>query len=194
MLLNILQLILCAAPLVLSLALYRKSCRFMAKFHTVMTRNIKARKLYTQVLLVLLLFFHFLYASGHAGELGILVSTGICAAMFSFRLADAWLGHLHDRPFMFTGFSAVTLVICFEPHLYTTAVTAYYILLAALFYPSVPVPAECDNEKKAERLAEHSETISRENHNNHHAMLPHEADSGIISNIPHYNNHKNKVQ
>ena len=72
---------------------------------------------------------------------------------------------------LFAGISAITLVSCFEPYLYTTTVTAYYILLAALFYPSAPVTAECDDEEKAEGTTTHPETISEKKHDNHHAMV-----------------------
>lgn len=125
--------------------------------------------------------FHYVYASGHVGEFGILVSTVICAAMFSFRLADKCLFRLHDSRNLFAGIGAIILISCFEPYLYTTTVTAYYILLAALFYPSAPVTVECNNEEKAEGMTTHSETISEENHDNHHAMVPDEADNGSIS-------------
>ena len=189
MLLKILQLIFCVIPLVLSLILYKKPYRFMAKFYAAMTLNIKARKLYTRMLLVLLLLFHYVYTSGHAGEFGILASTVICAAMFSFKLADRCLSRLHDSMGLFAGISAIILISCFEPYLYTTTVTAYYILLAALFYPSAPVTAECNNEEKVDGMTAHSETISKENHDNHHAMLPDEADTGSISETPHCNNH-----
>ena len=114
MLLKILQLIFCVTPLVLSLILYKKPYRFMAKFHASMKQNIRARKLYTRVILFLLLLFHYVYASGHAGEFGILVSTVICAAMFSFKLADRCLSRLHDSMGLFAGISAITLVSCLE--------------------------------------------------------------------------------
>ena len=68
MLLKILQLIFCVTPLVLSLILYKKPYRFMAKFHASMKQNIRARKLYTRVILFLLLLFHYVYASGHAAS------------------------------------------------------------------------------------------------------------------------------
>ena len=43
MLLKILQLIFCVTPLVLSLILYKKPYRFMAKFHASMKQNIRAQ-------------------------------------------------------------------------------------------------------------------------------------------------------
>lgn len=56
----------------------------MATFYMAMARSGNARKLYVQVWLICLLLFHYVYACGHMGEFGILLSTGVCAAMFSF--------------------------------------------------------------------------------------------------------------
>lgn len=53
------------------------------------------------------------------GEFGILLSTGVCAAMFSFRWTDNWLRRLLDRPRAFVTLASVALVIDFVPHLYT---------------------------------------------------------------------------
>ena len=100
----------------------------MAKFYTAMTRSVKARKLYVQVLLILLLLFHYVYTSGHVGEFGVLLSTAVCAAMYSFRRTDRWLWGLRDRPRAFVTLALAALVIGFVPHLYTTAVTAIYLL------------------------------------------------------------------
>lgn len=183
MLLNILQLIFCAMPFALSLALYKSHRCFMAKFYVAMTRSANARKLYIQMLLILLLLFHYIYASGHPGEFGILLSSGICAAMFSSRLVDRWLRCLLDRLRALVIFSLVALVIGFIPHLYTTAVTASYLLLAALFYPSVRVMDEWGDGEKVAGWLESPEKLSESYHDNHHARLPHEADSGNGSNI-----------
>lgn len=56
----------------------------MTPFYMAMARSGNARKLYVQVWLICLLLFHYVYACGHMGEFGILLSTGVCAAMFSF--------------------------------------------------------------------------------------------------------------
>lgn len=114
----------------------------MAKFYTAMTRSVKARKLYVQVLLILLLLFHYVYTSGHVGEFGVLLSTAVCAAMYSFRRTDRWLWGLRDRPRAFVTLALAALVIGFVPHLYTMAVTIAFVLLAALFYPSARVMSE----------------------------------------------------
>ena len=94
----ILQLIFCAIPFMVSLTLYKSRGRFMATFYDAMTRSTKARKLYVQVLLILLLLFHYVYTSGHPGEFGVLLSTIVCAVMFSFKRVDRWLRSLLDRP------------------------------------------------------------------------------------------------
>ncbi|WP_195398019.1 hypothetical protein [Bacteroides uniformis] len=175
---NILQLIFCAMPFALSLALYKSSRPFMAKFYTAMTRSVKARKLYVQVLLILLLLFHYVYTSGHVGEFGVLLSTAVCAAMYSFRRTDRWLWGLCDRPRAFVTLALAALVIGFVPHLYTTAVTVIYLLLAALFYPSVRAMAECKDAGVLSEWAKHPELLSESYHDYHHARLPHDADSG----------------
>ena len=143
----------------------------MTPFYMAMARSGNARKLYVQVWLICLLLFHYVYACGHMGEFGILLSTGVCAAMFSFRWTDNWLRRLLDRPGAFVTLASVALVIGFVPHLYTLAITITYLLLAALFYPSAPVTAECDDEEKAEGTTTHPETISEKKHDNHHAMV-----------------------
>lgn len=150
----------------------------MAKFHASMKQNIRARKLYTRVILFLLLLFHYVYASGHAGEFGILVSTVICAAMFSFKLADRCLSRLHDSMSLFAGISAITLVSCFEPYLYTTTVTAYYILLAALFYPSVRVMSEYGDADKVAGWIRHPGTFAESYHDNRQVKPPYDAGKG----------------
>ena len=66
----------------------------------------------------------------------------------------------------------------FVPHLYTLAITIAYLLLAALFYPSVRVMSECKDTGSLSGWAKHPEMLSESYHDNHHANLPHEADSG----------------
>uniref|UniRef100_UPI00259BC1AE hypothetical protein n=1 Tax=uncultured Bacteroides sp. TaxID=162156 RepID=UPI00259BC1AE len=178
MFLNILQLIFCAIPFVVSLSLYKNNRQFMATFYMAMARSGNARKLYVQVWLICLLLFHYVYACGHLGEFGILLSTGVCAAMFSFRRTDNWLRRLLDRPRAFITLASAALVIGFVPHLYTLAITIAYLLLAALFYPSVRVMSECKDPDVLTAWAKHPGMLSESYYDNHHAYLPHEADSG----------------
>lgn len=174
----ILQLIFCAMPFVVSPVLYKSKRPFMTTFYDAMTRSGKARKLYVQVLLILLLLFHYVYTNGHAGEFGIVPSTIVCAAMFSFKRVDRWLRSLRDRPRAFVRLALAALVIGFVPHLYTMAVTVSFLLLAALFYPSVRVMTEWNDMNKIAGWVQHPGKLAESYHSDHHAELPHDVDGG----------------
>lgn len=177
---NILQLIFCITLFVLPLALYKSHRSFMVRFYDAMIHSVKARKLYVQIVLILLLLFHYVYISGHVGEFGVFLSTAICATIYSFRRADRLLRGLCDRPCMFVILSLVALAISFVPHLYTTAVTAAYLLLAALFYPSVRVMTEWSDRSRLSGWVKHPELLAKSYHDHHHVKLPHNADSGNL--------------
>ena len=68
--------------------------------------------------------------------------------------------------------------MCIRDSLYTLAITIAYLLLAALFYPSVRVMSECKDTDTLSGWAKHPGMLSESYHENHHANLPHEADSG----------------
>lgn len=163
----------------LPLALYKSKRRFMAKFYERMTRNEKARRFHILVLLATLLLFHYVYVCGHSGEFGLMLSTIVCAALSSFKRADRWLRYLLDRPRAFGIFAIVTMVIGFVPHLYTLSVTIAFILLAAMFYPSLRIISEWEENdiNRIFKWCKHPEAFVESYHDNHHAKLPHETDS-----------------
>lgn len=74
-----------ALPFVLTAALYSRKRRFPAGEGDARARDAKARKFYAQLLLVLLLLYHYAYTNGHPSGFGVLLSTGACAALFSSR-------------------------------------------------------------------------------------------------------------
>lgn len=175
----ILQFLFLAMPVIIASALYKNNRRFMARFYERMVRNGKARKLHAWVLLIVLLLYHYVYSNGHPGEFGIVFSTIVCAALASFKRTDRWLRRLLDRPRAFVIYASVAVVIACIPHLHTLAVTIAFVLLAALFYPSVRIMSEWkENDiNKIFKWTEHPETFAESYHDNHHAMLPHEADN-----------------
>lgn len=93
---NILQLIFCTMLFAVPMALYKSNRPFMARFYNAMVYREKARRLYVQILLILLLLFHYVYACGHVGEFGILLSTAVCAAIL-FVQADGPLAETFAR-------------------------------------------------------------------------------------------------
>lgn len=172
------HLVFAALPLVLTAALRKRKRHFWAGEGDVMARSIKARKLCAQVMLFLLLMYHYVYTNGHPGGFGVLFSTGACAALFSSRRTNRWLRGLSGRPRAFAALALAAVVIGFVPGLYTVAVTAAYLLLAALFYPSARAVSECDGKDKESGRAEHPATSAESYHDDHHAELPHEANNG----------------
>lgn len=143
----IIELALLTLPFVAALTLYRCTRPFMAGFLHEMTANVSVRKLYVLCLLLLLLLYHHVHAAGHPGEWGLMLSAIPCAALFSFRRADRWLVALHcsRKGFAITGLT--TLAMCAIPHLYTTAVTLAFLLLAAMYYlPCIGTPDREDKE------------------------------------------------
>ena len=87
-----------ALPFVLTAALYSRKRRFPAGEGDARARDAKARKFYAQLLLVLLLLYHYAYTNGHPSGFGVLLSTGACVALFSSRRTDRWLRGLSGRP------------------------------------------------------------------------------------------------
>ena len=57
----------------------------MEKFCLKMVASENARRLYVRCMLILILLYHYVYAGGYFGEWGIVVSTIICAILFSFK-------------------------------------------------------------------------------------------------------------
>lgn len=159
----ILQFLFLAMPVAITSALYKSNRRFMDRFYERMVRNEKARKLHTWVLLTVLLLYHYVYTNGHPGEFGIVFSTIVCAALASYRRTDRWLRYLLDRPRAFAIYALVAVVIAGIPHLHALAVTISFVLLAALFYPSVRVMSEWkeNDMDKIFKWVEHPRDICR---------------------------------
>ncbi len=158
--------------IILPMSLYRSNRPFMAKFYFRMAGSESARKLYVQCMLIFLLLYHYVYAGGHLGAWGVLISTIPCAVLFSFRRADRWMRGLHDnrKRFALTALSASA--ICAIPHLHTLAVTLAFLLLAAMFYPSCHVLSEWQDEETRGQLKENLKTMSEHYYWHHHARLP----------------------
>lgn len=83
----ILQFVLLSGLVVLP-RLFKSNNRHVARFHVEMTRNVSARKVCVQMMLIVLLLFHFVYMNGHPEDFGILFSTIECAILLSFKTAD----------------------------------------------------------------------------------------------------------
>ena len=174
----LLQFVFIVLLVILPMALYRSRRSFMAVFYRAMTDNAQARKFYTQVLVVLLLLFHYVYTTGHPGQFGTVLSAIVCAAMFSARRTDRWLRKLLDRPKSFVACGVFALAVCIVPQLFTLSATVSYILLAALFYPSVRVMTEFQDIGIISEWMKFPRLLAESYYDHHHAILPQDADSG----------------
>ena len=140
----LLQFVFIVLLVILPMALYRSRRSFMAVFYRAMTDNAQARKFYTQVLVVLLLLFHYVYTTGHPGQSARYCLHRMCRHVLR-RRTDRWLRKLLDRPKAFVACGVFALAVCIVPQLFTLSATVSYILLAALFYPSGRVLAEWED-------------------------------------------------
>ena len=182
----LLQFVFIALLVILPMALYRSRRSFMAVFYRAMTDNAQARKFYTQVLVVLLLLFHYVYTTVHPAETAVRKGTAMeteeartvrtveteTAEMEIVRTAMETVRKLLDRPKAFVACGVFALAVCIVPQLFTLSVTVSYILLAALFYPSGRVLADWEDRDRRLYLSEHPDEMSDIYHCNHHARLP----------------------
>lgn len=145
---------------ILPMSLYRSNRPFMTKFYLRMVGSENARKLYMQCLLIFLLLYHYVYAGGHFGEWGILLSTILCAVLFSFKRTDKWLHKLHEDRKSFVLTALLVLVICAISHLHTLAVTFAFLLLDAMFYPSCSTLTNWQDKGMRELWKDKPETMS----------------------------------
>lgn len=157
----LLQLIFPLLLLLVPVTLYKRGNRFMTRFYMAMLRSSAARKLYLQTMLIVLLLFHYVYVSGHFGELGVLFSTILCGVLFLHKRAERWLRLLKAHRQLYFRMAVLSMAMV-AMHLYTMAVTVAFLLLAATFYPSASILYEWNDKEKQEKwradsraLAEH---------------------------------------
>lgn len=138
----IIEMLFLSLLIVLPWALYYSVHPCMTKFYLKMVGSESARKLYLRCVLIILLMYHYVYAGGHPGEWGILLSTILCAMLFSFKRANKIMRKLYYNNRYRMIVALIAMAICAIPHLHTMAATLGFILLARMFYPSFSMMAE----------------------------------------------------
>ena len=73
---------------------------------------------------------------------------------------DKWLHRLHEERKPFRIMVVSILVFAFVPHLFTLAVTAAFILLASLFYPSRRIMSLWHNKEDRKVLVEDMDMLT----------------------------------
>ncbi len=173
----ILQLIFPALLLIVPISLYDSMHPCMMKFRRAMLRRETMKKLHTQLLLIILLVFHYVYLNGHGAHLGILVTTVLCIFLFSHNRTHKMLLAFRDNRQIFYFVGLFALATLFMPELYTLSVSIAFILMASAFYPSSSELAEdVAREEWIEAIYKDSKTTDS-NNDNHHANCHDEVDS-----------------
>lgn len=125
-----------AIYLLVPIALYRLPHKKMATFCCYMACGEVARKFYCIILLIAVIYLHFIYYNGHRGENGVMVSSLLMLPLFSHKFTDSIHRMLADNNYRLWLFAIMTMAIAFIPQMFTFAVTMAMLIVAASFYPS----------------------------------------------------------
>lgn len=139
--------------------LYKKSSPTMQTFYLSMVMSCNCRKLYTLILLMVLLMYHYVAYYSISVELEILPSSILILFLFNFHCTDKMLRFLHEKNRATCLIAIVTTVFLFTPYLYTMAVTLGFVLLAAIFYPSTKILFLVQTTEEGIYIMKHPQTI-----------------------------------
>ena len=156
---KILFLILMSAFFFVTMILHRNLRQFMTRFSLRMTALVTERKLNRLMLLILLYVFHFLYLCVHYNDIPVVAPPPAFAIFFVFMPVERWLQRLHEERTPFCIAALAEVAFAFTHHLLTLAVTVFFVLLAALFYPSRIVISLWKNKADRKMLLEDTEML-----------------------------------
>lgn len=135
--------LLLAIYLIVPIFLFRLNNRRVAKFCLYMTASQKTRMFFCYILLLAVIYFHFVFFQSFKTEYGLMFSTILLIAMFSTKLTEKILVMLVDDNRKLYAFTISTLVLAFIPHMLSLAITMVILLVGASFYPSSRI-RQCD--------------------------------------------------
>jgi hypothetical protein len=148
MILSLVHLVLISVILLAPAFLYKNRSRRMMKFYKRMTYSEYCRRFYAQILLLVLILFHFAYYWMKPGVVTVMISTPLVFYLFSAkRTLDLFKGIRNSRGVMVFLFT-IALAMLFIPYMYSLGVSLGYTLLAAVFYPSAKMVGMKDENKE----------------------------------------------
>lgn len=115
--------------------LYKNKRPAMLDFYYNMAMSFAFRKMYTRMLLLFLLAFHFYHLTIFRNHYDLIPSSVLCFAMFSHNLCERCIYFLHERRILWTGM-VLTLTCLFIPHFMPLGVSIGVLLCGTVFYPS----------------------------------------------------------
>ncbi len=121
--------------LVAALCCYKKDGRWMNAFYRRMSFHDVARRLYVQLVMLLLILFQFIQIQTHISVIDTFIPLIITALLIRFSMAELVFYAIKRRKVMVSVCSLV-LVGLFIPHCFSMAVAVGILLVASIFYPS----------------------------------------------------------
>ena len=121
--------------LVAALRCYKKDGRWMNAFYRRMSFHDVARRLYVQLVMLLLIVFQFIQVQTHISAIDTFMPLVITALLIRFSMAELVFYAIKRRKVMVSVCSLV-LVGLFIPHCFSMAVALGILLVASIFYPS----------------------------------------------------------
>lgn len=148
MIFSIIHLVLISVILLAPSFLYKSRSRRMVLFYQRMSYSANCRQLYTKILLLTVILFHFACYWMKPGEYGMMLSTVLLFYLFSAKRTLALLNGIRNSRGVMAFVFTMTLALLFTPHMYSLGVTLGYILLAAVFYPASKLEGQKPSHKE----------------------------------------------
>lgn len=109
---------------------------FMHKFRLAMLNRQKARKLFSLLVISLMLLLHYLYVTIFPCNWGVIMSSIVCAILFSYKFMEAMLLRINTSMKVFFVCAMTSVAVLYIPGLYTIGCSMAVFLLAASLYPT----------------------------------------------------------
>lgn len=114
--------------------LYKSKHPAMLDFYCNMAMSFAFRKIYTRMLLLFLLAFHFYHLTIFQNHYDLIPSSVLCFAMFSHSLCERGIYFLQEHRILWAGM-ILSLACLFIPHFMPLGVSIGMLLCGTVFYP-----------------------------------------------------------
>lgn len=124
--------------------LYKCKWRAIRYFYYRMADQYEMRNMYSKMIMLFLILFHFLYLNLTGNHYDLLPSTIICFTMFSHNYCERLFYFLQNDRTLFAAM-LITLTCLFIPHFLPLGYTFGTLMFGAVFYPSKQLREKMDD-------------------------------------------------
>lgn len=139
---------------------YKKDGKRMNAFYVRMCFTDIARRLYVQLVMLLLIFFQYLQVRCFASPADIFLPLVITALLIRFAMAERLLYKLKRKKVTMV-VTVIALASLFIPHLFSLAVSLSLLITAAIFYPSQKVMKLVEETDYIVKFYEHPSELTK---------------------------------